>query len=129
MDDSGTGCLLKVAKACPGSEVLYDLKSAAGERARISVKLDSGATSGSRLFYLAGSKERQAIFTGTVAYADWLPGGWPFRQRDPNANYAFLGNYRDSWSAPAVPLTSIKVPVDDGKDLTLLGNYRPWDVW
>ena len=128
VDDSGTGCLLKVARACPGSEVLFHLKSAAGERARAFVQLDSGATSGSRLFYLAGSNEVQAMFTGTVAYADGALGSWPCGQHDPDAKYTFLGFFRESWSAPAFPKTSIKVPVGNGKVLTLYGIYRPWDV-
>ena len=88
-DIIGSGCLLHVAQAAPGSSVLFRLTSSAGERADVPVKLADGQTHGHESFLIPESKVYQANLTGTVEYEGQPERTWPVTASDPDARLLF----------------------------------------
>lgn len=85
----GSGCLLHVAQAAPGSSVLFRLTSSVGERADVPVKLADGQTYGHETFLIPEPKVYQANLTGTVEYEGQPGQTWPVTAADPGARLLF----------------------------------------
>lgn len=124
-NNKGTGCLAKVAKADPGSEVWFRLQTARGEWIRSYVKLEKNATYGHTFFYLEDSQEYQAHLLGTVVYKEEFDCVWPVLTADPSAETYPI----DRRSAGRkMRIYRSKVPVGNGQFVTIDMFHNIWTV-
>ena len=125
------GCLAKVAKADPGSEVWFKLQSATGEWIRSYVKLEKNATYGHKLFYLqefSRSRRIMPSFTGKVVYKEEFDCSWPVLATDPSAETTKMGRVSLVGQALWAILIRIKVPVGNGQFVTIDSYDSVWSL-
>lgn len=82
-EQDGTGCLLKVAKAEPGSSVAFQLTSSEDERADVVVQLKPNATDGYLRYVLPNSIKTHAAFIATAEYVGYPDWAWRAGALDP----------------------------------------------
>ena len=82
-EQDGTGCLLRVAQAEPGSSIVFHLTSSEGEHADVVVQLKPGTTDGYQRYVLPNSIKTQAVFVATVEYVGHPDWAWRAGVSDP----------------------------------------------
>ena len=124
-EQDGTGCLLKVAHAEPGSSVLFHLTSSEGERADVVVQLKPNATSGYLRYVLPNSIKTQADLDATAEYAGHPDWAWRVRLWDPTMTTETLPK-NDSFVDGAL-CHKVKTEVQvDGRTI-ILWSFEPVD--
>ena len=93
-EEDGTGCILKVVNAEPGSSILFHLTSSEGERADVVVQLKPDATDGYLRYVLPNSIKTQAAFVATAEYVGYPDWAWRAGAMDPTV-WTAVWNTRD----------------------------------
>lgn len=125
------GCLAKVAKADPGSDVWFKVQSATGEWIRSFVKLEKNATYGHKFLYLEDSsisRRIQPSFTGKVVYKEEFDCSWPVLSTDPSAETTDMGWHLLYGQLYMGNMFRTRVPVGNGQFVTI-DSYKKVDFY
>lgn len=126
-----TGCLAKVAKADPGSEVWFKLQFTSGAWIRSYVKLEKNATYGHSFFYLEESlftkKTIPSLTTGKAVYKEEFDCSWPVLSTDPSTETTYMGRVFVRGTSVTAAQYQTKVPVGNGKFVTI-DRYERFDM-
>ena len=122
----GTGGVLKVVNAPPGSLVWFKLVSTDGEVISHGLRLAKDRTTALRPLYVQHDTSFQTNFTGTASFTkdDTSECATPVKMYDPSATYTFKSMYSPPWYWNGeYRKYEVSIPTGNGQSFTVDAYY------